>query len=181
MGAAVAVAALMLFAAGCGGSSSESSSASAETTTSSESTETTSTESSEATTSETTDAAGSTGGATALTGACKDMADLGQKYGEALAQAGSGGDTDLSVTASAFSEFADQVPDEIKADFQTLADALSAYAKAMQGLDLQAGEVPSASEVAKLTEAAQSFSATEVTAASSNITAWVEKNCGTTP
>jgi hypothetical protein len=183
MSAAVAAAALMLVAAGCGGSSSESSSAAAETTTSSETTgmETTATEteSSESTTSEETGSTGSE--TTGLTGACKDLAEIGQKYSEALAKAGSGSDNDLGAAASAFSEFADQVPDEVKADFQTLADAFAVYAKALEGLDLKAGEVPSASQIAKLTEAAKSFNAGKVTQASANIEAWVTKNCGTSP
>jgi hypothetical protein len=180
MSAAVAAAALMLVAAGCGGSSSESSSAAAETTTSSETTgmETTATETGSTTSEET----GSTGSeTTGLTGACKDLAEIGQKYSEALAKAGSGSDNDLGAAASAFSEFADQVPDEVKADFQTLADAFAVYAKALEGLDLKAGEVPSASQIAKLTEAAKSFNAGKVTQASANIEAWVTKNCGTSP
>jgi hypothetical protein len=181
MGAAVAVAALMLVAAGCGGSSDESSSATGTTTSETTSTETESTGTTDTESSESTDSTASTDEVTGLTGACKDMAELGQKYSDALAKAGSGADNDLSVTASAFSEFADQVPDEIRGDFQTLADAVTAYAKALQGLDLKAGEVPSASQIAKLTEAAKSFSAADVTTASSNITAWVTKNCGTTP
>lgn len=183
MGTALAVAVMMLMAAGCGGSSNESSSASTDTTgTETTSTQTTSgdetsTESTEPAESTETSAAESTG----LTGACKDLVEVGQKYSEALAEAGSGADADIDVTAETFSAFADRVPEEVRDDFQTLADAFAAYANAVKGLDLKAGQVPNASQIAKLTAAMKSFNTGDVNKASTNIQEWVTKNCGTQP
>ena len=114
-----------------------------------------------------------------LTGACKDLAEVSEKFGEALSSVGGGADESLAATSEAFAGFADQVPDEVQDDFQALADAFAVYAEALEGMDLKAGAVPTADQIAELTEAAKSFDDAKVTQASANIQAWVTQNCST--
>lgn len=174
LGTAVAIAFLMLVAAGCGGSSDESSSAS-ETTTSAETTTVdtgTSTEQSTGTT-------GSTDRSAAPTDACTELDELGQKYSAALAQATSGTDASLGAIAVAISQLSSEVPDELQGDFKTIAGGIAAYAKAVQGLHLKPGDTPTPAQIAAITKAAKTFSTGEVGKAVNRVSAWVSKNCGT--
>jgi hypothetical protein len=175
MGAAAVVAALMLVAAGCGGSNEESSSAATETVT----TEATTTETETDMVTEETETTSS--GVAGLTGACQDLVEVSQKFGEAMAAATGAGGNDLAATSKAFEAFADKVPDEVKDDFQALAEAFAVYADALKGLDLKAGSTPTAEQVAKLVEATQALDQEKLSKASAGIDAWVKENCGTTP
>lgn len=184
MGAAAVVAALMLVAAGCGGSNEESSSAADETV----STETVAT----ATETETdmvtdeaetiTDETETTSTVvTGLTGACQDLAEVSQKFGEAMAAAASGAGSDLEETSKVFDAFADEVPDEVQEHFQALAEAFAVYANALEGIDLKPGATPSAEQVAKLVQATQALDQEKLSKASAGIDAWVKENCGVAP
>ncbi len=145
-----ATAARAIAAAGCGGSSDASSEGSPDTaavteTTSSEetSTETTSTETSGGT--ETTSEAG-------LTGKCQDLVEANQRFGEAAASAGSGDSSDLDSTVAAFNALAEQPPDDLKDDFEALADVMADYAAAFADLDLEPGAAPTAAQITKLSQ-----------------------------
>jgi len=175
MGAAVVVAALALVAAGCGGSNDEGSSAAAETVT----TEAITTETETDMVTDETETTSS--GIEGLTGACQDLAEVSQKFGEAIAAATGGSGNDLEATAKAFEAFADEVPDEVKDDFQVLAEAFAVYADALKGLDLTAGSTPTAEQIAKLAEATKALDQDKLNKASAGIEAWVKENCGTTP
>jgi hypothetical protein len=76
-----------------------------------------------------------------------------------------------------FDEFAEEAPDEIREDFQVLADAYEAYAEAIEGIDLQSGQTPDAEALQQLQEALTSIDQEEVTAASERISAWANENC----
>ncbi len=52
------------------------------------------------------------------------------------------------MSIDVFQEFADQAPEEIRDDFQVLAQAYAEYVKVVGELDLQPGVVPSADELA---------------------------------
>lgn len=167
--AALFVAALALVAAGCGGSgsdeaSSETATVAAETTTDAKTTE-------DMTTTEetTTDAAA---GSAALTGKCADLAGLGSK----LAAAMSGQDAGVADVSQLFDELADQVPDEIKADWQILAKNFQKIADALKGADLSSG-TPDAASLAKLQKLATTLDSQEVRQAAAHIEAWAKKNC----
>ena len=73
------------------------------------------------------------------------------------------------------------VPEEIRSAFQTMAKAYAKYAVALRGIDLKAGQVPDAATIAKLAKAAQSLNNQDLTKASTEISAWVTKNCSATP
>ena len=173
---AVTVAALLLVAAGCGGDSTSS----AGDTTATESTDTSASTDTGTDTSGGTDTGSSTGttddGDPSIEG-CEELTDLSLKFSQAMGAAASGGATDLEATAKAYEEFADDVPEEIRDAFQTVAAAFVTYADALEGIDLSSGETPDPDTLAKLAEAAKDLDNTELTAASAEIEAWARENC----
>jgi hypothetical protein len=165
----VLVVALALVTAGCGGGSNESA-ASDETTT----TETTTTE--DAMTAETTTEETSTG-TTDFSGIlgnedCLALASVGATIAQAFS--GTSGTTDNTDELQAL---ADKVPDEIKADVQTLAQAFSLYAAKIKDIGIEPGSTPTADQLQQLQTAIASLDQQELTAASNRIEAWTKKNC----
>ncbi len=114
---------------------------------------------------------------TGLSAGCQKVADLSVGFGKALSAAGANGTTDLDKTAKAYEAFAEQVPEEIRPAFLTLAKAYAQYAVAIKGIDFKAGQVPDAATIAKLAKAAQGLNNQDLTKANAEITAWVTKNC----
>jgi len=165
--AALLVAALALVAAGCGGSSNE---ASSDTTTAETTTEVTTT--AEMTTTEQTSTQSSGVDTSGLTGQCAELAGLGSK----LAAAMGGQDTGVANVSKLFDELADQVPAEIKADWQVLAQNFQKIADALKGTDLSSG-TPDAATLAKLQKLASTLNSREVRRAAAHIEAWAKKNC----
>ena len=76
-----------------------------------------------------------------------------------------------------FDEIADQVPEEIRDDYQVLADNFQELADALKGIDLASGETPSPEALAKLQELSASLDTPEVQQATENIEAWARENC----
>ena len=167
--AALLLAALALFVAGCGGDdgsdSASSDTAVVETDSADDGTATDSSDDATAT-----DAAEDDG---ELGGECLQFADLGAKLQAAV---GSGGG-DIDSVTEVFDELADRVPEEIRDDYQVLADNFKEFAEALEGVDLSSGATPDADTLAKLQEAAASMERPEVQQASQNIQAWVAANC----
>ena len=168
--AALLVAALALVAAGCGGSSNEASSdtdtAAVETTTEATTTEEMTTTDDSATD---TTANADLG---ALSGKCAELAGLGSK----LAAAMGGQDAGVADVSKLFDEMADQVPDEIRADWQVLAQNFQKIADALKGADLSSG-TPDAATLAKLQKLATTLDSREVRRAAAHIEAWAKRNC----
>ena len=169
--AVLLVAALALVAAGCGGSSDEASSdtdtVAVETTTM----DTTTTEDTATTDDTATDTSSSTD-LGALTGKCAELAGLGTK----LASAMGGQDAGVENVSKLFDELADEVPDEIKADWQVLAENFGKIAEALKGVDLTSG-TPDAETLAKLQALSATLDSQKVQQASAHIEAWVTQNC----
>ena len=159
------LAALALVAAGCGGDDNSEASGDTDTTVVEETTteETTTEETTEETTSD----------ETTLSGKCAEFAGLGARISQAMA----GGNAGLDEASALFDELASQVPDEIKADFEVIAENFAEIAEVMKDVDLAAGEQPSAEDLAKLQELTSTLSSTEVQQASENIEKWTEENC----
>jgi hypothetical protein len=170
---AVLVAALALVGAGCGGGDDEGAGDTdtavvTDTATTDTTTDETTTEDTETDTDTDVDAGGF---------ASEDCADL-ISASAALSQAfGAAGTSDLGDSANAFDQLADRVPDDIKADFQVLADAYREYADAIQDIGLQEGDTPSAEQIAQLTQALSSIDTQAVSEASTNISTWATANC----
>jgi hypothetical protein len=166
--AALLIAALALVAAGCGGSSSDEASSDTETAVATETTMP------EETTATTDDSGTSTDVDLGnLSGECAQFAGISSK----LAQSLSGQDANIEDAAKAFDEIADQVPDEIKDDYQVIADNFSKIAEALKGVDLTSGQAPSPEALAKLQELSASMDSTEVQQATQHIEAWVSQHC----
>jgi hypothetical protein len=169
---AVGLAALAL--AGCGGGGNKASSnttTTTETTTNNATTTGTSTTSSSNTT---TEAGGSTTPNFA-SGKCKNLAQSAAKIGQDIGASGASGN--LQNVAKEFQGFVSVVPSEIKGDVQTIADAFTAYANALKGVNLSSGQVPSAADLQKMQDALKSFDQQKVRAAERHIEAWTKRNC----
>jgi hypothetical protein len=168
---ALAAMGMALLTAGCGGDNKSTETTTAATTTETTPTETTTTETTttEATTTtettattETTD----TGANFATTENCRQFAEIGQKISSSLT-----GSSDIKDIQTAFDQYAEAAPADIKDDFQTLADFFGQVADALGGV--KAGQTPSPQQLAKL----QSLDSKAATQASQNISAWVQENC----
>lgn len=175
---AVPIAALLLVAAGCGGGSENSA---GDSTTTIESTDTSATDTTGDTDTDTSSSTDTTDtdGDVSLEG-CTELTDLGVKFSQALGDATSGsGAPDLDATAKAYEEFADEVPEEIRDAFKTVAAAFATYADVLKDIDLSSGATPDPDTLEKLADAAKSLNNTELTAASAEIEAWAKENCST--
>jgi uncharacterized protein YceK len=161
---------VVLAAAGCG---SKKTTTSTTTTTVTEATATTTTAASETTTSETTTAASGLG-ALASAANCKQLSDLGQQMSAAF----SGANGDIQKQAQVLKEFASQTPEDIRPDFEVLADAYTQIASAMKGVDLTGGgKTPDATTLAKLMTLSQKFNNAKFQTAMKHIETWAANNC----
>ena len=160
---AVLVMAIALVAAGCGGG--DDSTASDETTV-----EETTTSEDTTTSEETTD---TDVDASAILGDedCLKLASIGATFAQAVT-----GATDEEAT-EAFQNLVDDVPDEIKADVQVLADWFADYSAKLKDIGLEAGQTPTAAQVAQLQAALADTNQEELTAASERLQAWATANC----
>jgi hypothetical protein len=167
--------ALVLGAAACGSKKSTTTT----TTTAATTTTTAETTTSETTTAETTTtAAGTTTTAGGLGGIatsanCQALANLSTALSSAL----TGGNADIEKEVQILQEFADKAPAEIRADFQTFADAMKKIADVLKGVHLQAGQVPDAATLAKLQQLGTQIDEAKLAAAAEHIAAWAAQNC----
>ena len=80
------------------------------------------------------------------------------------------------MDATATVEARAAVPEEIRDDFQVLADAYEKIAQALEGVDLSS-ETPPADAIAKLAQLSQEIDSAALTEASQNISDWTQENC----
>ena len=158
---ALLVMALALVAAGCGGDdeSSASDDTTIEETTSEETTDETSSDGED-------DIAGILGDED-----CVALASVGATFAQAIT-----GATDEEAV-EAIQELADNVPEEIRADVQVVADWFAEYTAKLQDIGLDAGTTPSAQQLAELNAALTATNQEELTAASERLSAWADENC----
>ena len=165
----ILVLALALVAAGCGGGDDESSAS--DTTTVEETTTDTTAETT------TDDGAATSGDFDFADEDCRGLVAAYLGISQAFAAAASGSNEELEEQAEAFSEFADDVPEEIQADVQTLADAYGQYIQVLQDAGIEPGEIPTAAQAQELQTALQAVGTADVTAASERLSAWTTENC----
>jgi ABC-type glycerol-3-phosphate transport system substrate-binding protein len=160
--------ALAVVAAGCGGSNSESSATTTDTSALTETTteETTTEETTSSDTTDSTDLSGVLGNED-----CLALAGVGASIAQAFSGAVDNGDQ------ASLDELASKVPDEIKADVTTLAQALATYSAKIKGIGIEPGSTPSAAQLQQLQTAIASLDQTELTAASQRLEAWSKENC----
>jgi hypothetical protein len=160
------VLALALVAAGCGGDDETSSdTVTIETTTDDTTTDETTTD--EDTTEE-------TFGDSLASEDCQELISASSALGSAFS--GVQGD-DLGDSSEAFSQYADQAPEEIRGDLQIMADTYEAYAEAIGDIGLEPGETPSQEQALEFQQALSSIDLEEFTAASQRFTTWAATNC----
>jgi hypothetical protein len=163
----ILVLALALVAAGCGGGDDDSA-ASDDTTIEETTTDTTTTDG------ETTDTDADFDFANED---CRSLVAAFLGVSQAFAAAAGGSNEELQEQAEAFAQYADDVPEEIQADVQTLADAYGQYIDVIQDAGLEPGEIPTAEQAQELQEALASVGTADVTAASERLSAWTTENC----
>ena len=128
------------------------------------------------TSSETTTSSDTSGTPTFASGKCKALAASAAKIGRDFSAAGANGGS-IANAASEFQAFAKEVPSEIRGDVQTIADAISKYAEALKGVNISAGQTPSAADLQKLQAALSSLDQQKLQAAEQHLDAWTKKNC----
>ena len=165
----VAMAALVLVSAGCGGDDEEASDTTTLTDTTTDETTT-----DETTTDETTTDSDDLG--SFASGECAELIEASTKLSEAFGATGSA-DVDSDDISTFFDEFAESAPEEIRADFQVLADAWEVYADLLPDLQVEPGQTPDPEALAELQQALASVDQQEVSAASQRISTWASTNC----
>jgi hypothetical protein len=156
------------------GSSSSSSSSSGSSTTGSSSSGSSSTGSSSSGSSSS--GAYGSGSSKSASKSCLDFAGAASKLGQALA-AGSSASPNGESLKTYFNALAEKAPSDIKASFQTLANAISKYVDEIKKLNLKQGKTPSADQIQKIQGALASIGTPDVQAASNKIQAWVNAGC----
>lgn len=162
----ILAAGLVAVAAGCGGGGSKSPSS-------------TSTQMSETTVSTT----GNSGSGPTFASAknCQDLAGLAAKAASSLQATSGNPATTLNKLAQEMQALANAAPAEIRSDFQTVAAAFTSYLGALQKAGYKPGKTltspPSATQIAALTKAAQSFNTPKLAKAEQHLQNWVDKNC----
>jgi len=164
---ALLVMALALVAAGCGGSDNESATSDE---TAIEETTSTETTSEDTTTEETTDTDVDVSGILNDED-CLRLAGIGATFAQALT-----GASDEEAT-EAFQNLVEEVPDEIKADVQTLATWLADYTAKLKDIGITTGSTPTADQLQQLQAALADTNQEELTAASDRLQAWANENC----
>jgi len=175
-GLSIVVVALALVAAGCGGSDDESA-ASDETTVEETTASTEDTTTDETSTEETsTETSGTDTGA--FNFASEDCQSLVKAYvglSAAIAAASSG--QDVTAEIEKFSQYEDEVPEEIRADVQTIAAAYSTFLAKLKDIGYTPGSAPTAEQIQKLQGASESVATPEVQAAGERMNTWTTENC----
>lgn len=95
----------------------------------------------------------------------------------AFTGAATGAGTDFSDEIEEFTELADKVPDEIRADVETLAAVYGEYIDVIQDAGIEPGTVPTAEQAQRLQEALQDVGDADVSAAGERLSAWTTENC----
>jgi hypothetical protein len=155
--------AVVISAAGCGGGGSKTTTTSTTTTTTAAATVTT-TNASQTTT-------GSGAGAIASVENCKQLANLGDAFSQALQGASGNVQKELAI----FQEFAAKTPSDIRPSFEVIANALSKAAGALKGVS--AGGTPSAADLAKLAALSSTLNSPQIKQAETKIQQWAAANC----
>ena len=109
---------------------------------------------------------------------CAQLASLGEQVAKSLQSTSGDLKGTLDNEDKVLQAMANAVPSEIRGDFQTFQQAFHDYLQAISKLNLKAGSVPSADQIAKLTSAAKAFSTPKLQAAEQHLSAWASKNCG---
>jgi predicted small secreted protein len=112
-------------------------------------------------------------------GRCAEVVAAMASAANAIPAAMSGSAADLEQSVEAMQAFAAEAPEEIREDFQLLAEAYARIGQALadSGYDPASGQPPSAEAMAALQEAGAELNTEEFQAASERISAYFEAEC----
>ena len=105
---------------------------------------------------------------------CQALIAAGATVAQAFAGASGTSNTESSKELE---QLAAKVPDEIKADVDTLSTWYASYAAKLKKIGIKAGETPSAAQLQELQSAITSSGTQDVQKAAEHLTAWANKNC----
>lgn len=108
---------------------------------------------------------------------CGQLKALAAQVGKSLQATSGNAQAAVANEDAVLQAMAQAAPSEIRGDFQTFANAFHTYMQAIAKLKLKAGTVPTAAQVAELTNAAKSLSTPKLQAAEQHLSAWAQKNC----
>jgi len=103
---------------------------------------------------------------------------LGAQLSKAFQSSSGNTEQTLANEGKLFQAMADAAPSDIRGDFQTFAQAFTAYGQALVKAGLKAGQTPTPAQLAQLQAAAKSFSTPKLRLAEQHLSAWAGKNCG---
>lgn len=161
---AILVSAVLLVGAGCGGGDDEAADDTEVTVTDTTTDETTTED--ETGTTDDVDVSGILGDED-----CLKLVSIGATFAQALT-----GATD-DEAAESFQELVDEVPDEIRADVQVLADWFGDYAAELRDIGIEEGQTPTAAQLQRIQAALAATNQAELNAASQRLQAWASENC----
>jgi hypothetical protein len=109
---------------------------------------------------------------------CAQLASLAAQVAKSLQVQTGGVQATVENENKVLQAMANAAPSEIRGDFQTFADAFHSYIEAIANLKLKAGTVPSAAQIAQLTNAAKKLDTPKLRRAEKHLSTWASKNCG---
>jgi hypothetical protein len=112
---------------------------------------------------------------------CAQLETLGTKLSQALQTSTGSVETRLNKEAQLLHDYANAAPSDVRADFQTLADAFDTYVHALLKAGIKPGQVPTQAQIAKIQAAAKEFSSSKLRTAERHLAAWAQANCGAAP
>jgi hypothetical protein len=175
----VLLAATALVAAGCGSKKSSGNAVATQstqttTTTPAATTTTTAAASTTTTTPTSTTAAAAIAAGIATSKNCRDLVNLSSKLSQAITGNASG---NVKAYSAYLKALAEKAPPDIRPDFKVISDAYAKIADALGSTNLSSGQTPDAATIAKLMKLGQEIDQTALAKASTNIGAWLQKNC----
>ena len=127
------------------------------------------------------DSGGGDGGGDLSKTRCAELVSEMSEAQAAASQALSGDTQSLEDSAAALEEFADDAPEEIRDDFQLIADGYSSIVRALADadIDLSGGQAPDPEALEELQRVAEELDTAEFQAASERVQKFFEEECGT--
>jgi hypothetical protein len=108
---------------------------------------------------------------------CIDASRAMAAASSGVSSAFAGGSDDLDDSVKQLSRFADDAPDEIKADMKVVAKAYGEFATAIVDADFEAGKTPSPEQMAELQEIAASLDEDDFKDAADHVQDWLAEHC----
>lgn len=108
---------------------------------------------------------------------CRALVAAFVSVSTAFAGAVTGAAPDFSGELEGFSELAESVPDEIRADVEILAAAYEEYVDVVREAGIEAGAIPTAEQAQQLQEALRDVGREDVSAAGERLSSWTNENC----